>query len=56
MKNKSKVKKPYKKPRIEKVRLVVEEALLVGCKITQIGGPGGANNCNKAGGCLTIGS
>lgn len=54
----SKVKKrPYKKPRIEEVRLVADEAVLVGCKSIQ-GTPGPIGKCNAhPSSCLnTLGS
>lgn len=33
-------KKPYRNPRIEEVRLVIEESVLKVCKVQDIGGPG----------------
>ncbi|MGD8465764.1 MAG: hypothetical protein PVI09_18030 [Anaerolineae bacterium] len=39
-------KKRYEKPAIKKVALVSEEAVLLGCKISLIGGPGpNSNDC-----------
>ena len=42
--------RPYRKPQLEQVQLVAEEAVLVGCKTKrQIGGPD-AGPCNATGG------
>lgn len=42
---KEKVLKPYQKPQVERVRLVVEEAVLAGCKQSGTTQPGYAD-CN----------
>lgn len=33
-------KKPYQKPEIREVRLVLEESVLMVCKVADLGGPG----------------
>lgn len=46
-----KIRKPYLKPAIERIKLVTSETLAAGCK-TESGGPiGGAGNC-VAIGCI----
>lgn len=55
-----KVKKLYEKPRIKKVKLVPEEAVLQGCKTGLAGGWGNApQRCTlrgAGGDCLAMGS
>jgi hypothetical protein len=41
--------RPYKKPEIEQVRLVPEEAVLTGCKMSTQSGPGDITGCNPQG-------
>jgi len=51
------IRKPYRKPQLEKVQLVAEEAVLQGCK--QPSQPGlGTSNCKTPGGgiCSTLAS
>ena len=43
-----KAKRPYKKPEISKVRLVPEEAVLAGCKISGTGKPRAPGRCTGA--------
>lgn len=50
-KPKKRVRLPYQPPRVEEVRLEVDEAVLVSCKRGGVSGPGGTNNC--AGGCVS---
>lgn len=48
--------RPYRKPQLEKVGLVPEEAVLSACKVAQGPGPG-TGRCNRPmPGCYTIGS
>ena len=50
-------KKQWSKPQLIVLgRGTPEENVLAGCKNSGTGGPGGKNNCNKAGGCFTIGN
>ena len=42
-----KVKKKYSKPQVEEVQLKAEEAVLASCKVLQLGGPFGSQNCRK---------
>ena len=43
-------KRPYESPRMEVVKLIAEEAMLVGCKIGGTNGPlSGGNNCRLKG-------
>jgi hypothetical protein len=51
-------KKRYEKPAIKKVALVSEEAVLLGCKISLIGGPGpNSNDCRTpTPGCKVLGT
>ena len=50
-----KIRKTYKKPQINQVKLVVEEAVLAGCKIAS-GNPGMTDkHCNHTK-CVTPGS
>jgi hypothetical protein len=45
------IKRPYRKPRLEQVRLVVEEAVLMSCKSATSTGPhGGGTFCQNPGG------
>jgi hypothetical protein len=44
----SKIKRAYKKPELEIVHLVSEEAVLTGCKFANFSGPGG-NACRITG-------
>jgi len=50
-----KVRKPYQKPTLERVRLVAEEAVLAGCKLA-IGGvsPGVTGTCINISACLLL--
>jgi hypothetical protein len=53
--------RPYRKPQLENVRLVAEEAVLTGCKFTGSAAGGGhppAGDCMKGAGasCVNIGS
>ncbi len=49
METKEKNRKSYKKPQINQVNLVIEEAVLQGCK-TGLGAPGaGIQTCNHSG-------
>jgi hypothetical protein len=49
--------KPYRKPEIEEVQLVAEEAVLAGCKtLTGIGGPNSTGVCHPWGTCKEQGS
>jgi hypothetical protein len=41
--------RPYRKPQLEQVKLVAEEAVLVGCKTKKATGPD-AGPCNATGG------
>jgi hypothetical protein len=41
--------RPYRKPQLEQVQLVAEEAVLVGCKTKRATGPD-AGPCNATGG------
>ena len=41
--------RPYRKPQLEQVQLVAEEAVLVGCKTKRATGPD-AGPCNASGG------
>ena len=50
-----KVRKPYKKPGIKKVRLIPEEAVLTTCKVnTSDSGPG--TTCGGGGACKVAGA
>lgn len=55
-KNQVKQRKPYEKPRLERVRLVAEEAVLGGCKAVSQGGPTTLDGCAPVGSCVTIAS
>jgi hypothetical protein len=49
--------KPYEAPKIVRVSLKPEEAVLGHCKTPSSGGPVGMNSCNNAGlGCSSFGS
>lgn len=49
--------KPYQKPQVECVHLIVEEAVLSGCKMLgAITGPGNFGDCLDIGPCLVPGS
>jgi len=51
-KPKEKTRLPYQPPRLEEVRLEVDEAVLVGCKRGGAAGPF-TNNCAPGQGCPT---
>ena len=53
MSNKSR--KPYKKPQINQVKLVIEEAVLAGCKVTPPEKAEINKNCTHQN-CLSLGS
>lgn len=46
------IRRPYDKPRLEKVRLVLEETILQTCKTGGIQGPDGKKNCNPIKECM----
>lgn len=49
-KKKESAKKPYVQPKIVKVKLLAEEAILAGCKVSDSGSAqGGPITCNNAG-------
>jgi hypothetical protein len=50
------IKKPYEKPRLVTIELVVEEVLGVGCKLTYSGWACGGTPCTLAGNCFDAGS
>ena len=55
----SKPRKPYRKPRIEQVKLVPEEAVLSACKTLSGGGENTTGNCMFDGDpdyCIDVGS
>ncbi|MEW6348655.1 MAG: hypothetical protein AB1646_06305 [Thermodesulfobacteriota bacterium] len=55
--NQSRARQPYTPPKITKVRLIVEEAVLAGCKGPSASGPGYAACLSGAGGpCVEGGS
>lgn len=45
-------KRSYQKPEIKEIKLVPEEAVLAGCKITFTGAGGGTKCIEGAGGCV----
>ncbi|HAM50459.1 MAG TPA: hypothetical protein DCP92_07080 [Nitrospiraceae bacterium] len=50
-------KRPYKKPQIEEIRLIADEVVLVGCKVTQgAGGPIGKCNAHPSSCLSSLGS
>jgi len=49
-KNVGMTRRPYRKPQLEQVRLVIDEAVLETCKIGGQAGPN-ANNCAPGQGC-----
>jgi hypothetical protein len=51
-----KQRKTYQKPQVERVRLVVEEAVLAGCKIGGVTQPGYLNCFQGTSYCNTIGT
>jgi hypothetical protein len=51
----TKSRKPYKKPQINQVKLVVDEAVLAGCKV-QAGNPGAVTKHCTFKDCVTAGS
>lgn len=52
-------KKPYRKPEIHEVQLVLQESVMMVCKIANLGGPGRpVAGCKDAGGqqCAQLGT
>ena len=47
-------KKPYVKPQLQPIELKAEEAVLGGCKVAGISGPGSSGNCSTPSNCYTI--
>jgi hypothetical protein len=50
------LRRPYKKPEMERVSLRPEEAVLGNCKSGAASGPGGSSSCMSVGPCFTQGS
>jgi hypothetical protein len=50
------LRRPYKKPEMERVSLRPEEAVLGNCKNSAASGPGGPGNCMPVGPCFSQGS
>lgn len=51
-----KTKKPYSKPRLKRVNLRPEEAVLGNCKTAGTSGPSGIGTCINVGACNAQGS
>ncbi len=55
MERKEKIRKTYKKPQVNQVKLVIEEAVLLGCKVAA-GNPGAVDKHCTFKDCVTAAS
>lgn len=49
-------KKPYQPPKLRRVELRPEEAVLGNCKVSGVSGPGNGGTCTMVTSCSTIGT
>jgi hypothetical protein len=49
-------KKPYQPPKLRRVELRPEEAVLGNCKVSGVSGPGNGGTCTMVTSCSTVGT
>ena len=54
--NKQEQKKPYERPKLRRVALRPEEAVLGNCKVSGVSGPGSAGTCAMVTSCSSVGT